>query len=285
MPVAAGRGTCVSRQRWIAHQGVFGAASRARLEHDTDQISSLRTDENQVMEPLLWPALSVASALLQRIRRELLQDARAPERGHGAPIDVCAIVEDGLCGYELVPHSTDAPFLIVGCRQDGIARVRRTVVDPARHAGLRLATLHGRAVNMARPRVRRTSQHAEILYADWTTAAGAVWDALAPALRDPGAQWDHSMADCRSLESALAVAALHLAEWDPAVDFCGLVHQAEYGLPLRSREGGFGTLTLQRPDLWLLRWRAGQTIVQREFSPFSTPEGTPALLPRDARGW
>ncbi len=236
------------------------------------------------MEPLLWPPLSVASAVLPRIRDELLADPAAPDAECGAPIDICAIVEDGLCGYELAPHSPDAPFLIVGCCDDGIPRLRRTVVDPTRHAGLRLATLHGRAVNMARPRLRRSVGHAETLYADWSSAVHDAWNALAPALCHAGPQWDHGMAACRSLEGALAIATLHLAEWDPAVDFCGLVHQAEYGFPLRGRNGGFGTLTQQRPDAWLLHWKCGQTIVNREFSPFSVPQGALALMPRDASG-
>src|SRR4051812_17125005 len=87
-----------------------------------------------IME-LPWPPLSVASALLPTIRRELLADARAPQQIPGPPVDVCAIVEDGLCGYELAPHVPNLPFLIVGCTTDNIARVRRTSFDPSAEAG------------------------------------------------------------------------------------------------------------------------------------------------------
>lgn len=221
--------------------------------------------------------------MLPVIRRELGEALRPAHAGHSPPVEVCAIVEDGVFGYELAPQEVDAPFLLLGCAEDGIPRVRRTFLDPSLAPGLRLATLHGRAIDPARPRMRRKARQDEVLYADWPTAARVAWQDLAATLAHHGPHWDASMAACRSLENALAVSSLHLAEWDPAIDFCGLVHQAEYGFPLRSEGGGAGTLTLRRADLWLLQWRCGGDIVEIEFSPFSQPEGTPALLPRDAR--
>ncbi len=232
--------------------------------------------------PRLWPRLSVASALLPLVRRALVEDERAP-RGDPAPeIDMAPIVEDDLFGYELAPRAFDQPVVVVGCTEDGIARVRRTEFD-ALEAGLRLATLHGHAVDAERPRVRRNPRQQEALYADWPTAAAEVWAAFASAPRGDPARWLETMDACRSLENALTIANLHLAEWDPVVEFFGVPHQSEYGVPLRGANGETGNLTLHRPDLWLLYWCAPQRIVQREWSRFSIPEGVPALLPRDAK--
>src|SRR5438105_3180810 len=98
------------------------------------------------IEPFLWPRLSVAAAVLPVVRRELVTALDAARVGYSAPpVEVCAIVEDGVFGYELAPQGVDAPFLVVGCAEDGIPRVRRTCIDPALAPGLRLATLHGRA--------------------------------------------------------------------------------------------------------------------------------------------
>ncbi len=240
-------------------------------------------DADASIEPSPWPPLSVAAALLPPIRAAFVADVRVPREG-GPPVEMCAIVEDGLLGYEVAPHGVSAPNLIVGCTQDAIPRMRRTAFDPAREAGLRLATLYGRAIDGGRPRVRHPRHRSEVLCTDWATAARLAWDDIAPILAYAGAQWQQSMAACRALEGALAMASLHLAEWDPAVDFCGLARQAEYGLPLHDGKGGTGILTQRRPEAWALRWQAGSRVVDCEFSPFSSPQGTTTLLPRDAVG-
>lgn len=234
------------------------------------------------MSPLPWPRLSVAGAVLPLIRRELVAHADAPAAGRGREIGLCAIVEDGLFGYELVPSAPNLPFLIIGCAEDGIPRLRWTLFDPARNSGLRLAALHGRAIRGTRPRLPRRARQGETLYSDWPTAAAYAWKALAAAPIEEGRQWATSMAACRSLENALTIAGLHLAEWDPAIDFFGLPSQAEFGLPLRGQDGEAGTLTLRRPDLWTLQWKTRQRTVAHEWSTYSMPQVTPALLPRDA---
>ncbi|MDQ6618971.1 MAG: hypothetical protein M3Z31_04635 [Pseudomonadota bacterium] len=235
------------------------------------------------MEPPLWPPLSVACALLPLIRREVTGDSRAPATGNSVAVDVCAIVENGMFGYELAPHVSGVPFLILGCAEDNIPRLRRTTFDPKGVAGLRLATVRGREVNAARPHVRRPPRQDETLCADWSTAARAAWDHLAPALAHSGPQWEAAMQACRSLENALTIAGLRLAEWDPAVEFCGLSQQASYGLPLRSAHGGTGTLTLKSADLWLLNWKIGQTVIRHEFSAFSVTALGQDGRARDAR--
>ena len=235
------------------------------------------------MEPLPWPPLSVASAVLPAIRRELLGDARAPRDLPGPAIDVCAIVEDGVCGYELAPQVANVPYIILGCADDNIPRLRRTAFDPNGDAGLRLATVAGREVTTTRPRLRRVPRQAESLYSDWTTAARHAWDHLAPALAQRGPQWEASMQACRSLENALTIAGLHLAQWDPAVELCGLVNQAIFGLPLHGRDGGSGTLTLKSVDVWVLNWKHGQSVIRHEFSAYARGPDDSALQ-RDVRG-
>lgn len=228
-----------------------------------------------------WPRLSDAAALLPVVRRALMDDPGAP-RERGPDIDVFPIVEEGLFGYELTPRAPDQPVVSVGCHDDGIARVRRTEFDP-HEAGLRLATLHGHLVDAHSAPVRRNPRQQETLFADWPTAASDVWAAFAGAPQGEPTRWLQAMDECRSLENALTIASLHLAEWDPVVEFFGVPNQAEYGLPLRGGGGDAGNLTLHRPDLWLLYWRSAQRIVQREWSRFSVPEDVPALLPRDAK--
>ena len=216
-------------------------------------------------------------------------------------VDVCAIVEDGMFGYELAPHLDRMPFLIVGCMQDNIPRLRRTTFDPRHERGLRLATLQGRRVSAARPHVRRSPRQEEALYSDWATAARFAWDQLEPALAHTGPQWENAMQACRALENALTIAGLHLAQWDPAIEFCGLVDQAIYGLPLRARDGGTGTLcfrpaesttpetarsTLSRAQngTWLLTWKSAATTIRHEFVTTAPPLADPGELSRDARG-
>jgi len=253
------------------------------------------------MEPLRWPPLSVACALLPVIRGEILSDARAPRADDGPMIDVCAIVEDGMFGYELAPHVDNLPFIIVGCTEDNIPRLRRTTFDPNGESGLRLATLQGRRLSASRPHLRRSPRQEETLYSDWTTAAGYAWDHLAPAMAHPGPQWEVAMHACRALENALTIASLHLAQWDPAIEFCGLTNQAEYGLPLRGRDGGSGALTFRSTEpvsadlprtrrgrshegSWLLTWKVGAASVRHEFSTQVRNAASPADLSRNARG-
>ncbi|MEP7206659.1 MAG: hypothetical protein ABI920_06955 [Casimicrobiaceae bacterium] len=212
-----------------------------------------------------------------------MADPRVP-RDSGAPIEVCAIVEDSLFGYELAAHGVDVPILVLGCTVDAIPRVRLTAFDPAAEAGLRLATLHGRAIDAGRPRVRCRPRQDEALYAGWPTAVSHAWEVLEPALTQGGPQWDLSMAICRALENALAIASLHLAEWDPSIDFCGLVRQAEFGLPLHDTDGGTGLLTQRTGDLWTLEWHSGSRGLELEFSPLALSSGVPDVIPRDARG-
>ena len=237
-----------------------------------------------------WPRLSVATAILPRIRHELVVQAAALDGTQGREIALCPIVEDGLFGYELVPSVMTLPFLIMGCAEDGIPRLRRTLFDPTRDSGLRLAALHGRALRGTRPRMPKRPRQDEALYADWPTAAAYAWKDLSGAVSGDRTTWDASMAECRSLENALAIASLHLAEWDPGIDFWGLSNQAELGLPLRGMGGESGTLTRKGPDIWVLSWVTKQTVVTREWSIFELARETRkvahaerAVNARDAR--
>ena len=226
------------------------------------------------MDIAVWPRLSDATAILPRIRHELVVQAATLDGTKGREIALCAIVEDGLFGYELVPSMMTLPFLIMGCAENGIPRLRRTLFDPTRDSGLRLAALHGRALRGTRPRMPKRSRQDEALYADWPTAAAYAWKDLSGAVGGDRTTWDACMAECRSLENALAIASLHLAEWDPGIDFWGLSNQAELGLPLRGMGGESGTLTRKRPDIWVLSWVTKQTNLTREWSIFQLAEET-----------
>jgi hypothetical protein len=248
-----------------------------------------------------WPRLSVACALLPLVRRTLLDTRGAP--GADVPdADVLPIFEDGLLGYEIASRAAGQPVVAIGCRDDGVVRVRRTDFASV-DASLRIVTVDGVTIDEGDTPARRARAQ-EALYADWRTAALEVWSVLATMPRGKSALWDDSMNACRSLENALTIANLHLAEWDPTVDFFGVPNtianlhlaewdptvdffgvpnQAEYGVPLRGAPGDAGSLTLHRHDAWLLYWHSCQKVVHLEWSRFSAPEGVPAPLPRDAK--
>jgi hypothetical protein len=76
---------------------------------------------------------------------------------------------------------------------------------------------------------------------------------------------------------------LHLAQWDPAVELCGLLHQAIYGLPLHGQSGGSGTLTLKDDDTWVLNWKIGPTLVRHEFTAFTPGAVDSSIQSRDVR--
>ena len=48
--------------------------------------------------------------------------------------------------------------------------------------------------------------------------------------------------------------------------FCGLPGEAELGFALSDANGGHGVLVYQRPDIWMLRWKAPPDAIYESWS-------------------
>jgi hypothetical protein len=70
----------------------------------------------------------------------------------------------------------------------------------------------------------------------------------------------------RCLDEALAIAQSHLSPWNPFIQFCGLPNEAQLGFALKDANGGHGELVFQRPDIWMLRWKAPPQAVYESWS-------------------
>ena len=65
---------------------------------------------------------------------------------------------------------------------------------------------------------------------------------------------------------ALSIAHSHLAHWNPFIQFFGLPDEAQQGFALKGANGENGELVFQRPDIWMLRWRAPPQAVYESWS-------------------
>ena len=68
------------------------------------------------------------------------------------------------------------------------------------------------------------------------------------------------------LDEALSIAHSHLAHWNPFIQFFGLPNEAQQGFALKGVDGEHGELVFQRPDIWMLRWKAPPQAVYESWS-------------------
>ena len=139
--------------------------------------------------------------------------------------------------------------------------------DTRAPSALHLVTVHGRTLSQPERDTRFHAQRRDSQFNDWPEAVEALWNRLATLFpghpRQPVALPD---ARNRSLEGALSVAWTYLAPWDPFIMFCGLPHEAELGFVLGGATGGHGLLIYQRPDIWMLRWKAPPDAIYESWS-------------------
>ena len=116
--------------------------------------------------------------------------------------------------------------------------------------------------------VRKRGDHEEHCCKSWKVAAEHAWAALARAF--PGNRVHPVIINTttqRSLESALSIAYSLVATWDPFVHFYGLPEEAQRGFRLSSSvPSDYGELIFQRPDIWMLRWKAPPDAVYETWS-------------------
>ena len=213
------------------------------------------------------PRLSEARRMLPLLRSELVAAAALYPLPAGLALDLIPISEDGLFGYEVIPDRATHTYVTIGCNAHGEPVLRKTLYGVGPGNALRLVGLDGNLLSRAERAERYGYKQREARFPDWKTAAQA---ALAQLLvvfpqrpRRPVAVIEHVH---RCLDEALAVAQSHLARWDPFIQFWGIPNEAEHGFALTGEHGECGWLIFQRPDIWMLRWKASHEAVYESWS-------------------
>jgi hypothetical protein len=177
------------------------------------------------------------------------------------------IVEDGLFGYELVPDRKTHTYVTLGCNAQGEPVLRKTAYDVHADDALRLAAVDGRILSRSEGESSYCMRQRDSHFPDWPAAAEA---AIAQLLicfperpRQPAIVREHMH---RCLDAALSIAHSYLAHWNPFIVFCGLPNEAQQGFALKGADGEHGELLFQRPDIWMLRWKAAPQAVYESWS-------------------
>ena len=219
------------------------------------------------MSELFCPRLSEAMHLLPLLRRHLVAAASRYALTPGLTIDLVPIVEDGLFGYELLPDRNTHTYVTIGCNAQGAPVLRKTLYDVGATTALQLVAVNGHILSRRVRASRYDSQQRDSHFPDWPAAAESAWAHLLILFperpRQPVAVREHVH---RCLDEALSIAHSHLAHWNPFIQFCGLPNEAQQGFALKGANGEHGELVFQRPDIWMLRWRAPPQAVYESWS-------------------
>lgn len=219
------------------------------------------------MSRTFLPRLAEAPHLLARVRANLNASAYRYPLPAGMQLDLLPIVEDGLFGYELVPDRNTHTYVTIGCNAQGVPVVRKALYDVAPASVLRLVAANGHTVSRTLRASRRPVQQRDAHFPDWPAAVDAVWAQL--VLLFPGRPRQPILLRenvHRCLDEALAIAYSHLACWNPSIQFCGLPNEAQQGYVLTGANRARGRLLFQRPDIWMLRWKAPPQAVYESWS-------------------
>jgi hypothetical protein len=239
----------------VGVQSHAGPAQEAPVDRRTRGVAVLNT---------FCPRLSEARHLLPLLRSHLAAAATRYPLPSGLALNLLPIVEDGLFGYELVPDRATHTYVTVGCNAQGEPVLRKTLYGVGASNGLRLVAVDGnRLTRSERAEQYRTLQR-DAPFPDWTTAAEAAFAqllALFPQRPRRPTTLPENVHRC--LDEALAVAHSYLAHWNPSIRFCGIPNEAQQGYALT---GGHGELIFQRPDIWMLRWKAPPQAVYESWS-------------------
>jgi hypothetical protein len=223
------------------------------------------------MSGLFWPRLSEAMHLLPLLRRHLVAAASRYALTPGLTIDLVPIVEDGLFGYELLPDRNTHTYVTIGCNVQGEPVLRKTLYDVGATSALQLVAVNGHILSRSQRGSRYDTQQRDSHFPDWPAAAESAWAQLLIIFperprqppRQPIAVHENVH---RCLDEALSIAHSHLAYWNPFIQFCGLPNEAQLGFALKGANSEHGELVFQRPDIWMLRWRAPPQAVYETWS-------------------
>jgi hypothetical protein len=219
------------------------------------------------MSSAFCPRLSEARHLLPLLRSNIIAAASRYPLPTGMTLDLLTIVEDGLFGYELVPDRKAHTYVTLGCDVRGEPLLRKTSYGVDSPNGLQLVVVNGHLLSKDERASRYSSHRRDTHFADWPDAADSACAQLLFLFpekpRQPIAVREHVH---RCLDEALSIAHSHLAHWNPFIQFCGLPNEAQQGFALRDANGGHGVLVFQRPDIWMLRWKASSQAVYESWS-------------------
>ena len=214
-----------------------------------------------------YPRLSEARHLLPLLRGELVAAASRYPLAAGLTLDLLPIVDDGLFGYELVPDRDTHTYVTIGCDAQGEPVVRKTLYGVGAPNALTLVAVNGHILSRPERAARYCTQQHDSHFSDWTAAAESAWAQLLSLFperpRRPIAVREHFH---RCLDESLSIAHSHLARWNPVIEFCGVPNEAQQGFALKGANGEHGELVFQRPDIWMLRWRASSGALYESWS-------------------
>ena len=219
------------------------------------------------MPKAFCPRLSEAKHLLSLVRSHIVAATSRYPLPTGMRLDLLPIVEDGLFGYELVPDRKTHTYLTIGCDAQGAPVVRKTLYGVEAPNGLQLVAVNGHILSRADRAARYSIQQRDSHFNDLSTAGESALAQLAMLFperpRQPIILHENVH---RCLDEALSIAHSHLAQWDPFIHFFGLPNEAQQGFALTGANGEHGELIFQRPDIWMLRWKAPPQAVYESWS-------------------
>jgi hypothetical protein len=219
------------------------------------------------MPELFCPRLSEAMHFLPLLRRHLIAAAGRYALPPALTIDLLPVVEDGLFGYELLTDRETHTYVTIGCNVQGKPVLRTTLYGDGAPIALQLVAVNGHVLSRSERASRYHTQQRDSYFPDWPTAAESAWAQLLSLFSE---RPRHRIAlrenVHRCLDEALSIAHSHLAHWNPFIHFVGLPNEAQHGFALKGADGERGELIFQRPDIWMLRWRAPPQAVYESWS-------------------
>jgi len=206
---------------------------------------------------LFYPRLSEARNLLPLLRSELVAATSRYPLAARLALGLLPIVDDGLFGYELVPDRDTHTYVTIGCNAKGEPMVRKTLYGVGAPNALKLVAVNGYILSRTERAARYCTQQRDSHFSNWSAAAESACAQLLSLFperpRRPIAVREHLH---RCLDKSLEIAHSYLAHWNPFIKFCGVPNEAQQGFALMGNSGEHGELVFQRPDIWMLRWRA-----------------------------
>lgn len=213
------------------------------------------------------PRLSEARHFLPLLRSHLIAAASRYPLPNGLALELLPIIEDGLFGYELLPDRNTHTYVTIGCNAQGDPVMRKTSYGFGAPNALQLVAVNGQILSRSERSMRYSTQRRDAYFPDLPAAAESAWAQLLFLFperpRQPVVVRDYAQ---RCLDEALSIAHLHLAHWNPFIQFCGLPNEAQQGFALSGAHGERGELIFQRPDIWMLRWKAPPHAVYESWS-------------------